>query len=62
MTTTMDMDQQSVEDKLNVIVTDLTALAAAIAGVNAKLDADGGVTGTNYAALWDVTLTAASGT
>lgn len=32
---------------------DLVAARAAIVGITAKLDADGGVTDTNYAALWD---------
>jgi len=42
--------------------TDLAALRAAIVGITAKLDADAGVTDTDYAATWDpaaMTLTAA---
>lgn len=35
------------------LVADLAALRAAIVGINAKLDADTGVNGTNYAATWD---------
>lgn len=39
---------------LDAVLVDLTAIKTAIAGLNAKLDADGGVTGTDYAALWNV--------
>lgn len=35
------------------LVADLTALRAAIVGINAKLDADGGVSGTDFAATWN---------
>lgn len=35
----------------NHVVTDLETLRAALAAITAKLDADGGVTDTNYAAL-----------
>ena len=35
---------------LEAILADLTALRAAIVAITAKLDADGGVTDTNYAA------------
>lgn len=38
----------------NQVRADIAAHIAAIAGINAKLDLDGGVADTNYAALWDV--------
>jgi len=38
---------------LNAAQADLTAIRAAIVGITAKLDADGGVTGTDYASLWN---------
>jgi hypothetical protein len=38
---------------LNAAQTDLAALRAAIIGVNAKLDADAGVTDVNYGSLWN---------
>ena len=38
---------------LNAITTLVSALKVDIAGINAKLDADGGVTDTDYAATWD---------
>ena len=38
----------------DTILTDLTAVKAAIAGINAKLDADAGVTDTDYASTWDM--------
>lgn len=34
----------------NAMLADLTALRAAVVAITAKLDADGGVTDTNYAA------------
>lgn len=40
-------------DVLDGIVTDLAALRTAITGITAKLDADAGVTDTNYAATHD---------
>lgn len=43
------------------LVTAQTNLAAAINGVNAKLDADEGVTDTNYAATWNYTATTLTG-
>lgn len=39
------------------LVNVLNSLVTSIAGVNAKLDLDGGVADTNYAALWNVTDT-----
>jgi len=39
---------------LAAVKADIVALQAANAGVNAQLDADGGVTDTDYAANWDV--------
>lgn len=81
MTTSMNNEQQSQEDRDNAQVTDLTALIAAvneliadhatnrtellalnadidalraaIVGITAKLDADAGVTDTNYASTLD---------
>jgi hypothetical protein len=38
---------------LNAAQADLAALRAAIIGITAKLDADAGVTDTNYGALWN---------
>lgn len=38
------------------VLTDITAIKASIAGITAKLDADAGVTDTNYTALWSTTL------
>lgn len=62
MSTSMNSEHQSTEDQLNALLVDITAIKASIAGINAKLDADGGVTGTNFAALWDVpALTATAG-
>jgi len=37
-----------------ILVTLLTEIIAAVAGVNAKLDADAGVTDTDFAATWDI--------
>lgn len=39
--------------ELNKMVADITALRAAIVGITAQLDADGGVTDTDYAATND---------
>lgn len=62
MTTSMNSEQQTIENQLNALLVDITAIKASVAGINAKLDADGGVTGTNFAALWDVpALTATAG-
>lgn len=41
-------------DKINA---DLAALRASIVGITAKLDLDGGVTGTDFASLWDPAAT-----
>jgi hypothetical protein len=59
--------QKNVRDLVNEIRTDaiaafadITALRAAVVAITAKLDADGGVTDTNYAATCDpaaVTMT-----
>lgn len=38
---------------LNAVVADLTALRASIVGITAQLDADAGVTDTDYAATND---------
>lgn len=42
-----------VKTDLNAAVTDIAALRAAVVAITAKLDADGGVTDTNYAATCD---------
>ena len=39
--------------QVNAANVDIALLNAAIAGVNAQLDADAGVTDTDYAANWD---------
>lgn len=39
--------------EFNKLVADVAALRAAVVGITAKLDADGGVTDTNYASLHD---------
>jgi len=47
---------------LRDVAGDLAALRAAVVGITAKLDADGGVTDADYAATWDpaaLTTTAA---
>ena len=48
---------KTMTDELNVdgdaVFVDLTAIRAAIVGITAKLDNDGGITDTNYAATWD---------
>jgi hypothetical protein len=49
--------QRALDVVLSTILTDLTALAAAIAGITAQLDADVGVTDTDYAANNNPTLT-----
>lgn len=38
---------------VNALKADLTAVRASVVGVNAKLDADAGVSGTDYASLWN---------
>jgi len=43
----------ALEQVLRDMLTDLTALRAAIVAITAKLDADGGVTDTNYASTCD---------
>ena len=55
--------QETIELKraFSAVLADSTALRAAIVGITAKLDADAGITDTNYAATWDpaaLTLTA----
>lgn len=63
MSTSLNSEQQTIETQLNSLLTDVTAIKTAIAGLNAKLDLDGGVTDTDYAALWDVaTLGTTAGT
>lgn len=43
----------ALEQVLRDMLTDLTALRAAIVAITAKLDSDGGVTDTNYASTCD---------
>lgn len=43
----LDLEQQKV---LSAVADDLAALRAAVVAITAKLDLDGGVTGTDYAA------------
>lgn len=63
MSVSLNSEQQSLETQMNSLLTDITACKASLAGINAKLDADGGVTGTNFAALWDpATLNTTAGT
>lgn len=50
---------RAMNDALAAIQTDLTALQTAITGITAQLDADAGVTDTDYAANNDPTLTLA---
>lgn len=49
-------DKEEIIKLLQSVVTDLTAVKASIGGITAKLDADAGVTDTNYTALWATTL------
>jgi hypothetical protein len=45
--------QKAVNELLSAALTDLTALRTSIVAVTAKLDADGGVSGTDFAATCD---------
>jgi len=45
--------REDLSDLFTSVLTDLTAMRAAIVGITAKLDADGGITDTDYAATWD---------
>ena len=47
--------QESIEFKrvMDATLADSTAMRAAIVGITAKLDADTGITDTDYAATWD---------
>lgn len=47
-------DDAAIQAVLNSLLTDITAAKVAIAGINAKLDADTGVADTDYAATWDM--------
>ena len=48
---------------MNSLLTDLTAVRSAVVAITAKLDADAGVTDTNYAATTDpAALTTTAGT
>jgi hypothetical protein len=44
-------------DLLTEAQRDIAVLKAAINGITAKLDADGGVTDTNYSSLWPAAAT-----
>jgi hypothetical protein len=44
-------DKKQLNDEFDRLYADLAALRAAIVGITAKLDLDGGVTDTNYASL-----------
>jgi hypothetical protein len=46
-------DAAEMKKVLDTVLADLTALRASIVGINAKLDLDGGVTGTDFASLWN---------
>lgn len=43
-------DNADIAAVLNSLLADITAVRSAVVGITAKLDADGGVTDTNYAA------------
>ncbi len=49
-----NLDSAAIKAVLDSMLVDITAIKTAHAGLTAKLDADGGVTGTDYAALWNV--------
>lgn len=46
-------DAAELKALLDAILVDVTALRTSITGITAKLDLDGGVTGTDYASLHD---------
>lgn len=46
------MTQRELLDLLLAARADIAALNARVTGIAAKLDADGGVTDTNYGSLW----------
>ena len=46
-------DARELKALYDALLVDVTALRAAIVGITAKLDADGGVTGTDFASLWN---------
>ena len=55
------MTERELRALLSATLVDLTALRASVVAITAKLDADGGVTDTNYASTCDpaaLTLTA----
>jgi hypothetical protein len=47
-----DSEARELRALLTAVKAEVAALRASIVGINAKLDLDGGVTDTNYAALW----------
>ena len=50
-------DKKTAEELTRLFQADNATLRAAITGITAKLDADAGVTDTNYGALWNPTAT-----
>ena len=54
---TSTMDHQNMIDVLSALVTDVTAAKTAIDTMATKLNADAGVTDTNYAAMAALTTT-----
>lgn len=48
-----NLDQKDLIDVLDALLTDVTAIRTAVVGITAKLDADAGVTDTNYASTLD---------
>ena len=46
-------DGEALNPLFKAMLADITAIRASLVGINAKLDADAGVTDTNYAALWN---------
>jgi|DEB0MinimDraft_6_1074348.scaffolds.fasta_scaffold245430_1 hypothetical protein len=58
--TNTGISQGQLYELLNELVTICAEVKTNIAGINAKLDADAGVTDTDYAATWDVTATTPS--
>jgi len=53
-------DVTDLRTKYTALLADVTAIRASVVGVNAKLDADAGVTDTNYAATWNPAALTAS--
>lgn len=51
------ISQRELVDLLQALRLDVAALNARVTGIAAKLDADGGVTDTNYGSLWPAPAT-----